>query len=41
MYAAQSMRNKWTSILGQDMGDEDGDQDTLKVKTCSFHRCDI
>lgn len=32
MYAAQSMRNKWTSMLGTDfMEDQDEDQDSLKV----------
>ncbi|WAR19171.1 CLPT1-like protein [Mya arenaria] len=31
MYAAQNMRNKWTSMLGSDMGDEDSDQDSLKT----------
>ncbi|XP_006817546.2 putative lipid scramblase CLPTM1, partial [Saccoglossus kowalevskii] len=31
MYAAQSMRNKWTAILGDDMvEDDDEDQDSLK-----------
>ncbi|KAH3847763.1 putative lipid scramblase CLPTM1 [Dreissena polymorpha] len=31
MYAAQSMRNKWTSMLGSDVGDDDQDQDSLKT----------
>ncbi|PVD26713.1 hypothetical protein C0Q70_14391 [Pomacea canaliculata] len=32
MYAAQSMRNKWTSMLGTDfMEDQDEDQDSLKT----------
>ena len=33
MYAAQSMRNKWTSVLGTDFADDsDEDQDSLKVQ---------
>lgn len=35
MYAAQSMRNKWTSVLGTDMGEDDSDQDSLKVHNIS------
>lgn len=32
MYAAQGMRNKWYSVLGDDFMDEsDDDQDSLKV----------
>ena len=32
MYAAQGMRNKWYSFLGEDMMEEsDEDQDSLKV----------
>ncbi|KAK7104349.1 putative lipid scramblase CLPTM1 [Littorina saxatilis] len=32
MYAAQSMRNKWTSMLGSDFADDsDEDQDSLKT----------
>ncbi|CAL1530511.1 unnamed protein product [Lymnaea stagnalis] len=31
MYAAQGMRNKWASMLGSDGGDEEEDQDSLKV----------
>ncbi|XP_045187405.2 putative lipid scramblase CLPTM1 [Mercenaria mercenaria] len=31
MYAAQGMRNKWTNMLGTDMGEDDQDQDSLKT----------
>lgn len=32
LYTAQSMRNKWTSILGQDAGEQDDDeQDIIKT----------
>ena len=31
MYAAQSMRNKWSTMLGSDFGDDENDQDSLKV----------
>jgi len=34
MYAAQGMRNKWTNMFGADMGEEDNDQDSLKVLGC-------
>jgi hypothetical protein len=34
MYAAQSMRSRWYSFLGDDMMEEsDEDQDTLKVRS--------
>ena len=33
LYAAQVMRNKWTSYFGDDMmSDNDEDQDVLKVR---------
>ena len=39
MYAAQSMRNKWTSVLGTDLvEDNDEDQDSLKVSCCGDRR---
>jgi len=34
MYAAQSMRNKWTSMLGSDFGGEDSDEDQDSLKVC-------
>lgn len=31
LYAAQGMRNKWVNMLGTDGGEEEEDQDSLKV----------
>ena len=33
LYAAQGMRNKWAGMLGQEAGEDDEDQDSLKVGT--------
>lgn len=35
-YAAQTMRNQWSAILGEDKGNEDEEEDGLKVCTNSF-----
>ena len=35
-YAAQTMRNQWSALLGEDKGNEDEEEDGLKVRTNSF-----
>lgn len=38
MYAAQGMRNRWYSMLGEDfMESSDDEQDSLKVMKCAFN----